>query len=193
MRTQDADHLVFGQQVTHRGEPADRLEHTNWHHHRLAHDAGNAQHRSHRHAAGDEPVELEVFEDRAGVSLAHAHEEVRHQPDARLGQVAGRLAEVRRLHPHVGIADQDHVVLAIPLHRRQALDLRIQAERRAADDELGVMAGELGEQLLHHANRRVVGVGDAEEQLVGRVVELEEAAQVLLELFVEPLQRLVRW
>ena len=45
-------------------------------------------------------------------------------PDARLRQVAGRLTQVRRPNPHVGIADQDHVVLAVPVHRRQVLDLR---------------------------------------------------------------------
>ena len=117
-------------------------------------------------------------------------EQVRHQPDARLGQVAGRLAEVGRPDPDVRVADQDHVVLAVPLHRRQVLDLRIEPEGRAADDELGVVVGKLGEQLLHDRDGRVVGVGDAEEQLVDGIIELEEAAQVLLEPFVQPLERL---
>ena len=139
---------------------------------------------------GDEPVELQVLHDRAGMALAHAREQVRHQPDARLRQVADRLAEVRRPHPDVRVGDQDHVVLAKPVHRGQVLDLRIQPERRRADDELGVVVGKLGQQLLHHGDRRIVLVGHAEEQLIGGIIEPEEAPQVLLELLVQALERL---
>ena len=97
--------------------------------------------------AGDESVQLQVLHDRAGVHLADPGEEVAHQPDSRLGQIADGLAQIRRSNPHVGIADQDHVVLAVPVHRRQALDLGIQPKRRTADDELGILAGKLALQL----------------------------------------------
>ena len=75
-------------------------------------------------------------------------------------------------------------------HRRQALDLGIEPECRTADDELGVVAGKLALQLLNDLDRRVVRLGDAKEKLVTRVVELEKAPQVQLELFIEPLERL---
>ena len=39
-------------------------------------------------------------------------------------------------------------------------------------------------------DRRVVGVGHAEEELIGRVIELEEAAEVLLEPLIHALERL---
>ena len=140
--------------------------------------------------AGDVPVELQVLEHGAGLDLAHPGEEVRDQSDPGLGEVAGRLAEVRRADADVRVADQDRVVLAVPLHRRQVLDLRVEPEDRAADHELGVAAGELGEQPPDHVDRRIVGVGHAEEELEDRIVELEEAAEVLLEPLVDPLERL---
>ena len=118
------------------------------------------------HAAGDESVQLQVLQDRAGVYFAHAGEEVAHQPDARLGEVAGRLAQIRRPNAHVGIADQDHVVLAMGFHRGQALDLGIEPESRTADDELGVVVGKLALQFLNDLDGRVVRLGDAKEKLV---------------------------
>ena len=45
-------------------------------------------------------------------------------------------------------------------------------------------------QLLDDLDRRVVCVGHAEQELEARVIELEKAAQVLLELLVESLERL---
>ena len=98
--------------------------------------------RRQRHAAGDEAVELQVLEDRPGVHLADPGEQVADQPDARLGQVAGRLAQIRRPDADVGVADQDHVVLAVAVHRGQALDLGIEPEGRTADDRAGRRARE---------------------------------------------------
>ncbi len=121
---------------------------TDRHEHRFAHDAGGAANRRRGHPRRDESVELQVLHDRARVRLADPGEEVADQPDARLRQVADRLAEIRRANPHVGIADQDHVVLAVPVHRRQALDLGIQPEGRTADDELGILVGKLALQPL---------------------------------------------
>ena len=66
----------------------------------------------------------------------------------------------------------------------------IEPERRTADDELGVPVGKLALQFLDDLDRRVVRVGHAEEQLETRVIEPEEAPQVLLEPFVDPLERL---
>ena len=80
-------------------------------------------------------------------------------------------------------------MLAVPFHRGQALDLGIEPKRRTADDELGVVTGKLALQLSHDLDGRVVRIGNAKEELVKRVVEPEKAAQVQLELFVEPLER----
>ena len=59
-----------------------------------------------------------------------------------------------------------------------------------ADDEFGIVVRKLSLELLHDGDGRVVGIGDAEEQLIGRVIEPEEAPEVLLEPFIDPLERL---
>ena len=89
--------------------------------------------------------------------LTNTRKEIGHQPNARIGKVADRLAQIGRSGSNVGIADQDHVVLAVPIHRRETLDLRIQPEHRAADDELRVLKRKLTNKLRNHTNRRVGG------------------------------------
>ena len=121
--------------------------------------------------------------------FAYPGEQVGHQSHARLREIARRFTQIRRPHSHVGIADQDDVVLAMRFHRGQALDLGIEPKRRTANDEPGIVFGKLSLQLMDHLDGRVVRVGDAKEQLVARVVELEKAPQVQLELFVESLER----
>jgi hypothetical protein len=61
---------------------------------------------------------------------------------------------------------------------------------RAADDELGIMSGKLGQKPLDDGDGRVIMVGNTEEKLVGGVIELEEAPKVLLQPLVDPLEGL---
>src|SRR5262249_6092181 len=156
----DGDRLVLGQQIPHTGEAPDLLEHAHRHQHRLANDTGYAKERSQRNSTGDVPVELEVFEHGAGLDLVDAGEEVRHQAHSRLGQVAGRLAEVGRPHAHVRVADQDRVMLAAAIHRGQVLDFGVEPEARSAHDQLRVPAGEFRLEPANDLDGRVVAVGD---------------------------------
>ena len=108
--------------------------------------------------------------------VADTREQVRDQPDSRLGQILGRLTQVRRPNPDVGVGNQDHVVLAEPSHGRQVLDLGVQAEGRGPHDQPGIAIRMLAHQLLHDRDRGVTRIGNAEEQLVHRIVKVEEAA-----------------
>ena len=185
-----ADDLVLGEQVPHPGEPADGGQHLRGHEHRLAHHAGDPQLRGGGEVPGDEPVDLEIFQRGREVLLVDAGEEVRDQPDAGVGEVAGRLAEIVRPDADVRVADQDDVMAPVPGQDGEALDLRVEAEGWASDDELRVAVGELVEELLHHADGRILGVGHAEEELEDRVIEPEEAPEIVLQAVVDPLERL---
>ena len=80
--------------------------------------------------------------------------------------------------------------MALSVQVVEVADLVVGAVHALVDHQLDVELGELALQAANHADGRVVGVGHAEEQLErGRVALAAQGDEVLVELYVEALER----
>ena len=114
-----------------------------------------------------------------GRDQAHPRLEVRHHP----AQVAGSDG-------HVAVAHQEERVTRESRQVVEIVDLGVGADAAAAGDEAGPDRGMPRGDPPGDGERRVGRIGDAEQELELRVVEPEEAGQVILEGRVEALERL---
>jgi hypothetical protein len=104
--------------------------------------------------------------------------------------VGDEVGEVARRDADVGVGDEQHVVARVRREVGEVVDLGVEADAARVDDDAAGDAWVSRRDPSGDHNCRVVAVCDAEDDLVARVVEAEEALQVALEVGVEPLERL---
>ena len=138
--------------------------------------------------AGLIAVEERAFEigpqaDRAAPLRRRAHE-------AGIGTPRGEQAlDVIARHQHVRIGDGDEGMRRGAPSLDAIVELGIGADAIVADEKLRRYRRMLGDELAHHRHHRIALGGDAEDQLVFGVVELEGRAQRLLDEIVEAADR----
>ncbi len=183
--------LVLCEVPAELGEAADALEFGSPQEHRLAdraHPAENARHRG--HAAEDEGVELEALERPSEAAPADAADEGGHQTHVTALETAHHFGEHRGRHGDVAVADQEELMTRVKEDAGEVVDLGVEPDPGAAGRETGGHRGMAAGDATRHGEGGVGGIRDAEDQLVGRVVEVEKGLEVSFEVGVHPLERL---
>jgi hypothetical protein len=142
-----------------------------------------------RHVSGTAGASLATII-RATPATAAAAPAARHQSDVAVLDRAGDRRDVIDPDPDIGVGDDERVVLRVPQQICEVADLEVRADRPIVDDQLQLDAGEFVDEPLHHPDRRIVVIADAEEDLKGRVFLATERGEVLVELPVIAAQRL---
>ena len=132
---------------------------------------------------------MQVVHERAEARLGDAGDGMGDQADVRVLEVRGDLVEVAGGDAHVGVADDDEVVASGARERRELVDLRVEPGSAALQDHAHA-ARETARAGYRDRVGGVVAIADAEQQLVGGVVERGEALEVGGEIVVEAAERL---
>ena len=139
----------------------------------------------------DEPfVDVHRAELRPELRARHAAVEARHHSGVPVLEATGDGRDVIRPDPHVGVGDDEGVVLGVAQQVRQVADLEVGADRAIVDDQRQLDGGEVADESIDHRDGRIVVVADAAENLEGGVVLTAQRGEVVVELSVVAAQRL---
>ena len=83
----------------------------------------------------------------------------------RRGEGRDHIRKKIRRHAHVGVADENQFVFRRALELEERGHFAVRSEGFTADDELGVAPRIFFNDLTHHFTNRVIGIGDAKQDL----------------------------
>jgi hypothetical protein len=185
-RDESPEQEVFGQIVAKRQKATDCVQGGAGDEDRLSDDAGHLDDPDDGGRGRPEnAVEIQRFEPRSGGRRARGEEQVRNQTHRRVGEPGDRLGQEIARHPHVAVGEEEVGAPRAAQSRREPIDLRIAARLAGVHDEHRGHTLVAVRDAAGHRECRIGFRGERENDLEGRVVQLEEGLEVLLELGVQ--------